>query len=229
METRAYILNLWHNDGPLFSAIYEFNNGMVGYAHSDFFPETVEKKAIRCIVQSPGYGGKILEYVRHLLKIDNLGWYNFSEKRYGLCLLSADEIQKIICYMGGICFSEQIRKIILGRELLKLKRVMGDDAYLFSLRTASLMIGADAAGRLQAEGKTLVERVWNTGKSIIEMSLAGLPREIAQRFALKFPRNFGWNFAHRVDNPQYYFDFVRKVIKRALSGSDSAVVSMIKA
>ncbi|MDR1435154.1 MAG: Yop proteins translocation protein K [Puniceicoccales bacterium] len=229
METATYISNLWHSDGPLFSVIYEFNNGMAAYAHSDFFPETVEKKAIQLIAQSPTYGGKILEYVRHLLEIDNLGWYNFSEKRYGLCLLSADEIQRIICYIGGICFSEQIRKIILGRELLKLKHVMGNDAYLFSLRSASLMIRADVAERFQAEGKTLVERVWNTGKSIIEMSLAGLPREIAQRFTLKFPRNFGWNFAHRVDNPGHYFDFVRKVVKRALRGSDNAAVSMIKA
>jgi hypothetical protein len=36
-------------------------------------------------------------------------------------------------------------------------------------------------------------------------------------------------FPHRVDDPQYYFEFIKKVVKRALAGSDSIAVSMIKA
>jgi hypothetical protein len=200
---------------------------MIGYMHSDFFPKVLPEAVLGPVLQSPRYGGQLREYVRHLLKIDNLGWYDFSERRYWLCLLSADEIQRIIGYIGGICFSEQIRKIILSHELLKLKGVIGNEAYLFALRSAPLLLKSDIAERFQVDGETIIERVLNTGKSIIEMSLAGVPKEIAQRFLLKFPRNFGWNFKRKVNDPHYYFDFIQKIIKWTFSGNGSAVISMI--
>jgi hypothetical protein len=61
------------------------------------------------------------------------------------------------------------------------------------------------------------------------MSLAGAPREITQRFLLKFPRNFGWNFEQKVEDPEYYFEFIRKIIKWTFSGDDSIAVSRIRA
>jgi hypothetical protein len=229
METATYISDLLRNNGQLFSAIYGFNNGMADDMHGDFFPEGLPRELLRTMVRSTRYGGKVLERIRRWLDIDNAGCYDFSETRRWLCLLSAEDIQRVIHYIGGICFAEQIRKIILGRELLKLKRTIGDDAYFFAIRSASLILRAEVAERFQAAGKTLVERVYNTGKTIIEMSLAGLPREITRRFSLKFPKNFGWNFSHAVEDPQYYFDFVKKVVKRAIPESGSVALSMIKA
>jgi hypothetical protein len=229
METAAYILGLLRNGGELFSAIYDFNNGMTDYAHGDFFQAALPKELIRHMARSTRYGWKVLERIRGWLGIDDLGCYDFSEARRWLCLLSAEEVQRVMNYMGGICFAEEIRKVILGRELLKLKRTIGDDAYFFALRSASLILRAEVAERFQAAGETLVERVYNTGKTIIEMSLAGVPRAITQRFALKFPKNFGWNFTHEVENPQYYFDFVKKVVKRAIQENGSVALSMIKA
>jgi hypothetical protein len=229
METTAYISNLLRENIGIFSAIYNFNNGILDDVHSDFAPEAQAMVGVKPLLQSPKAREKALTYVRKLLAIDNLGWYNFSETRYFLCLLSAKEIHRIICYMGGICFSEQIRKIIWGRELLKIKGIIGNDAYLFSIRSAPLMLKAEVAESFRTEGATLVESIFNTGKTIIEMGLAGIPREIAQRFVLKFPKNFGWNFNHRVDDPQYYFEFIRKVVKRAIAESDNVAVSMIKA
>jgi hypothetical protein len=228
METAAYISGLLRNDMRLFSTIYDFNNGMVDYMHGDFVPGILSEKFVKPLMQST-HRGKFLEHIRRLLGIENQGWYNFSETRYFLCLLSAAEIHRIICYMGGICFSEQIRKIIWGRELLKIKGTIGSDAYFFSIRSASLMLKQNVAESFRAKGSTLVESIFNTGKTIVEMSLAGIPQEMVQRFILKFPKNFGWNFSHRVDDPQYYFEFIRKVVKRALAESDSIAVSMIKA
>ncbi|MDR2372434.1 MAG: SctK family type III secretion system sorting platform protein [Puniceicoccales bacterium] len=227
METTAYISGLLRNDMRLFSTIYDFNNRIIDYIHKDFIPGILSEQFVKPLMQST-YCGKFLEYIRRLLGIENQGWYNFSETRYFLCLLSAEEIHRIICYVGGICFSEQIRKIIWGRELLKIKGTIGNDAYLFSIRSAPFMLKAGVAESFRTEGSTLVESIFNTGKTIIEMGLAGIPQEISQRFILKFPKNFGWNFNHRVDDPQYYFEFIKKVVKRALAESDSIAVSMIK-
>ncbi|MDR1591187.1 MAG: SctK family type III secretion system sorting platform protein [Puniceicoccales bacterium] len=228
METVAYISDLLRSNMRLFSAIYDFNNGMIDYMHGDFVPGILSEKFVKPLMQST-YRGKFLEYIRQLLGIENQGWYNFSDPRYFLCLLSAEEIHRIICYIGGICFSEQIRKIIWGRELIKIKGTIGNDAYLFSIRSASLMLKAEAAESFRTEGSTLVESIFNTGKTIIEMGLAGIPQEIAQRFILKFPKNFGWEFNQRVNDPQYYFEFIKKVVKRALAESTSIAVSIIKA
>jgi hypothetical protein len=170
METVPYITDLLAKDPGLFSALYGFNNGMVEYMHADYFPKVLPKAILQPVLQSSRYAGQFLEYVRRLLGIDNLGWYNFSEQRYWLCLLSADEIQRIMGYIGGICFSEQIRKIILRNELLKLKRVIGNEAYLFSLRSAPLLLKSmksETTEFFQADGGTFLERVLNTGKSII--------------------------------------------------------------
>jgi hypothetical protein len=229
METTAYISNLLRENVGIFSAIYDFNNRILDYAHSDFIPEARAMVGVKPLLQSPKAHEKTLAYVRKLLGLDNLGWYNFSETRHFLCLLSAEEIRRIICYIGGICFSEQIRKIIWGRELLKIKKTIGNDAYLFSIRSAPLILKAEVAERFRAEGSTLIESIFNTGKTIIEMGLAGLPREISQRFILKFPKNFGWNFNRSVDDQSYYFEFIKKVIKRAIVESNGVAVSIIKA
>jgi hypothetical protein len=112
---------------------------------------------------------------------------------------------------------------------MQLKHALGNDAYLFSVRSASLFIKAGMAESFCVKEGTLVERIFNTGKTIIEMSLANLPDPIAERFRLKFPKNFGWDFTHTVDNPQYYFEFIKKVAKRAIPESENIAVSLIKA
>jgi hypothetical protein len=202
---------------------------MLDYIHKDFLPEEHLMIGIKPLLMSSKSCFGVLAYIRKLLGIKDLGWYNFSEMRYFLCLLSAEEIHRIMCYVGGICFSEQIRKIILGRELLQLKRALGNDAYLFSVRSASLFTKSSIAESFQMDGSTLIERIFNTGKAIIEMSLAMVPEVILERFRLKFSKNFGWNFTHTVDDPQYYFEFIRKVVKRAIPESENIAVSVIKA
>ena len=229
MKTAEYISHLLRNNIDVFSAIYRFNNEMLQYMHQDFTPEASLTVGLQPLFDSPKACGQALAYVRKLLGINNLGCYDFSETRYFLCLLSAEEIQRIICYVGGICFSERIRKIILARELLKLKQVMGNDAYQFSLRSASIFIKENMAESFRAEGSNLLECVLNTGKLVIEMSLAGAPKEILERFRLKFAKNFGWNFSHRAENPQYYFEFIKKVARRAIPDSNHVAATIVKA
>ena len=111
----------------------------------------------------------------------------------------------------------------------KIRRTIGEDAYAFSLRTAPLFVKSNVAEQFRADGNTLVERMLNTGKSLIEMSLDGLPESLEKRFVLKFPKNFGWNFHHQVEDPNYYFGFIKKVIKRVLADDNNIAVAMIKA
>jgi hypothetical protein len=229
MKAVEYVSKLLRSDPDVFAAIYRFNNSMLDYLHPDFVPEALKVVGLRPLLESPRVRGQALAYLRQLLGIDNLGNYNFSEPRYFLCLLSAEEIHRIICYLGGVCFSEQIRKIILASELLTLKQTMGFDAYQFTLRSASIFIKESMAESFRAEGKNLVERVLNTGKLVIEMSLAGVPKEILERFRLKFAKNFGWNFSPRVENPQYYFEFIKKVARRAIPDSNHVIAAMVKA
>ena len=227
MESTIYISELLQNNYALFSAMYAFNNELLPYLHTDYL-DGMPVDVLKSLSESPQSRGKVIAYLRKELKLDT-GVYNFDDVRYYLCLLSADEINKIICYIGGICFSEQIRKTILGRELVKIRRTIGEDAYAFSLRTAPLFVKSNVAEQFRADGNTLVERMLNTGKSLIEMSLDGLPESLEKRFVLKFPKNFGWNFHHQVEDPNYYFGFIKKVIKRVLADDNNIAVAMIKA
>jgi hypothetical protein len=73
------------------------------------------------------------------------------------------------------------------------------------------MLKAKVAESFHTEGSTLVESIFHRGKMIIGMRLVGFPREIARHFILKFPTNFGWNFNCKVDDPQYYFQFIKQL------------------
>ena len=215
METNAYISELLQNDSALFSAIYAFNNDILSYAHPDHLAG-LPVDVLKSLYASPKSRGEATRYLRQVLQLDE-GEYNFEDKRTHLCLLPGESIHKVVCYIGGICFSEYIRKTILGPELVKIRRAIGDDAYTFSLRTAPLFVKSNVAEQFQADGTTMVERMINTGRSLIEMSLAGVSDSLLKRFLLKFPKNYGWNFQRKVDEPAYCFEFVKKVIKRALA------------
>ena len=201
METNAYISELLQNNNALFSAIYAFNNDILSYAHPDYL-SGLPIDVLKALYASPKSRGEATRYLRQALQLDE-GEYNFSDPRSHLCLLPGEAAHKVVCYIGGICFSEHIRKTIFGPELVKIRRALGDDAYTFSLRTAQLFVKSNVAEKFQEDGSTIVERMINTGRSLIEMSLAGISNSLLKRFLLKFPKNYGWNFQRKVDEPAY--------------------------
>lgn len=229
MEALDYVTSLirQHREN-LFREIYQFNNGMLAYAHDDYLRD-LPLSVLRPLMEAPKSRYAAIQYVREALKLDE-GEYDFSEPRAYLCLFSAEEIQRIIGYIGGICFSEQVRKTIIGREILAIKRALGNDAYTFSLRNAPLFVKSVVAEHFQVSGGNLVERMLNTGRSLVGMALSGLSESMLRRFQLKFPKNFGWDFRRNADeDPGYCFEFIKRVVKRALKDDGSVAVAMVRA
>lgn len=227
METVAYISGLLQKDERLFREIYAFNNALLDDVDEDYLHD-LPVPVLKTLLQVSNCREKTTLWIREQLALDS-GSYNFSEARYLLCLLSREEIQKIIGYIGGICFSEQLRKTILGREVVRVKRALGEEAFTFSVRSGPLFIKASVAEQFQIDGNSLVERVLNTGRALIEMCLGDAPEALLRRFRMKFPKNFGWNFSRKTEDPNFCFEFIKKVARRALSGSERAAVTLLRA
>lgn len=227
METVAYISDLLQKGGALFREIYAFNNALLDDVDEDYLHD-LPVSVLKTLLQVPNCREATHLWIRKQLDLNNDS-YNFSEARHLLCLLSREDVQKIIGYIGGICFSEQIRKTILGREVVRVKRALGEEAYLFSVRSGSLFMRASVAEQFQIDGDSLVERVLNTGRALIEMCLGDAPEALLRRFRMKFPKNFGWNFNRKTEDPNFCFEFIKKVARRALSGSERAAVTLLRA
>lgn len=227
MDAERYISKILADRRDVFREIYRFNTDIIGYISPDCLPKDVTLELLKKLSSSERYEEQVSAYVKNAVGIHDFGYYNFSDERYFLCLFSAEEISKIICYIGGICFSEQIRKTILNHELLNLKRAIGEDAYHFSMRSASLFLRNGVAESWQCDGKTLVEKIYNTGKSLLENFLSDFPKELLTRFVLKFPKTFKWDFSKKrhIDSN---FSFIKKIVKRAIPSSDNIAVSIIK-
>ncbi|MDE6576151.1 MAG: SctK family type III secretion system sorting platform protein [Opitutales bacterium] len=229
MEALDYVTTLIRQYREnLFREIYQFNNGMLAYAHDDYLQD-LPMSVLRPLAASPKSRCAAIRYAREALKLEE-DVYDFSEPRAYLCLFSAEEIQRIIGYIGGICFSEQVRKTIIGREILAIKHALGNDAYTFSIRNAPLFVKSVVAEHFQVGGENLVERMLNTGCSLIGMALSGLSEAMLRRFQMKFPKNFGWDFRRNADEDSgYCFEFIKRVVKRALKDDSSVAVAMVRA
>ena len=141
-------------------------------------------------------------------------------------MLSYNEITNIIYALGGICFADVIRKIIIRQEMLGLKQAMGDDIYSFSVRSGVLMLNAEIAAMLRSDGETIEEKVFNTGRKIIESLLCDLPDSMLKRFTLKFPKNFGWDFENK-ESDKKHFRLIQKVIQNIFKDKKSFIMKEI--
>lgn len=218
-----YFEYLLSGNREMLLSIYHFNNNLSEYLHKDFFPFDGYEKLQPVIIKDDVIKNQWNDIIKNLHGISDCGSYDFSEPSSLLLLLSVEEITKIIYALGGICFADVIRKIIIRNEMLGLKQAMGDDIYSFSVRSGVLMLNAEIASMLRSDGVTIEEKVFNTGRKIIESILCDFPEQMLKRFVLKFPKHFGWSFEN-IQSNKNHFRLIQKVIQNIFKNNQSFII-----
>ncbi|MDR1458479.1 MAG: Yop proteins translocation protein K [Puniceicoccales bacterium] len=218
MSQLDYIRNSLRKDPKVFSEICDFNNNVVNYLHEDHLAELGCEKAILLeLARNPRTRTALNTYIAKRL---NLGkWYgDFSEQRYGLCLLSLDAISLLGVYLGAVIHGDEIRRIVHHDELKQLKDQIGE-AYNFSMKSADLLFKRSQidAMALPVFSGDIYSKIVKTGRFVLSACLATVPEDLARKFILKFPKNETWDFAQEASVAECW-EFTRKILKYLTDG-----------
>lgn len=227
-ENSTWISFLLQQKRELFREIYLFNNDLLSYIDSDYFPvKNVDLEGVCRNLSDENLRREWNFLLKKSNSISGDGEYDFSEKRLLLFLFSAEEIKKIIYCAGSICFAEAIRKVIVRSELLNLKEALGDDIHDFVIKSGALMLSSEGARALRCEGESLIESIFNTGKSIISAALSRSPEALQQRFVLKFPENYKWDFSE-TEGIEIQFRLIQKIVRSIFAKNHHAAMAEIR-
>lgn len=119
-------------------SICEFNFLPLRYIHSSWL-ETVRRGTL--LSKFRGCRRTEQRLSRYLLaefELHGQYWFDFSDPCKCIALLDGNKLAQLVLYTGLAVNAARIKGTILGKEVLKLRRDLGEDAYLFALKDASL-------------------------------------------------------------------------------------------
>jgi hypothetical protein len=227
MNQLDYIRNILMEAPGAFPEIYDFNNNVIDYLHDDHLDGLgCEKIILLELSKNLRTRSAINCYVSKKL---NLGkWYgDFSEQRYGLCLLTANDINLLAIYLGAVVYGEEIRKIVSHDELKQLKNQVGE-AYRFSIKSASLLFKKSQIEAMAVPifSGDIYDRIVKAGKFVISACLAMVPEDLGRKFILKFPKTETWDFSHEASVTTQCWEFTKKILKYLTGGKINRPVLM---
>ncbi|MDR2735549.1 MAG: SctK family type III secretion system sorting platform protein [Puniceicoccales bacterium] len=213
MSSLDYIRNTIKEDAKAFSEICDFNDNVVSHIHDDYLAELdCEKTIMLPLAKNPRTRRAISAYVSKRL---NLGkWYgDFSEQRYGLCLLTRDDIYFLVNYIGAAIYADEVKKIVVHDELKQLKDQIGP-AYNFSIRSADLLFKKSQIDSLAlpAFSGSIYDKIVKAGKFVISACLTMVPEDLGRKFVLKFPKTEVWDFSKEDSLADECWRFTKKIL-----------------
>lgn len=195
MNLTNFIQNALTRKDNLFRAIYQFNELISLYideSHVGQFPSIGNNwKALRSVKRVQVKLSKLLQ---KLFKLEGRTFYHFEEPRLRLALMEGRVLNELLTKVGAVYYSERIGRIILKREVLDLKKSIGEDIYFFATKKASLI--KNLAPKIETpELKELTrDDLMEVGKLCLEICFAGEDKALTDRLILKMPSKLEWDF-----------------------------------
>jgi hypothetical protein len=141
--------------------------------------------------------------------------YQFQDLAHRIVLLDGPTLEKLVFALGLTVNARRIKAIIDGPKVRLLKKDLGEIAFLFAIKRASLFgnqtwfwdAGADESD-LSREG------VVQDGRKCIQICLSSAPEAMTKRFRLKFAKTVSWDFSgnNQSKDKDRAWSLIRKVL-----------------
>jgi hypothetical protein len=177
---------------------YEYSFQIERWLHPEHFPKELPSKLYHLLCSVKRTRGAIELWLWEHLGLKDDGIPIPLNPRWNFAFLGMEKIQKLQLYLGACCESEAISHVILGPEVLVLKRSIGEAVYRFILRQAPVLLKTfiPAFPEIIQKNPVLQERIQQKGKWLLESLLADAPLALLQRFVLQFSQDITWDFSH---------------------------------
>lgn len=194
---RTYLALLRRGDVPLGLMVREFNLFPLRYAHESWIPAGWPALPVELL------GGGRVEARMSAHFLLKLGFtdeavFAFGEPNRRIALLDPVSLDRVAFLTGTALHWEAISKVFERDDVRAIKAEIGEDAYRFAILKAPILAGKAAADLGDHGYAGLGWAMRRLGAEFIAAGMAGAPRALRARLALKFPREFADLFlAHR--------------------------------
>ena len=180
----------------LFPLIYELNHLVVRHIHPSWFaglPFSAEILALKDYNNSQ----KLLsDTLRKSFQLESEWLMNFDSKISRFVLMDNHELMYLVRYLGMVCVSPMIKKVISGGSLRVLKSILGEVAFEFVKKTAAFYHPQQLAGLAKVKLKNIEDEqavhqsIETAGIRCLALMVAMESTEFKRRIALKLPKHY---------------------------------------
>ncbi len=135
-----------------------------------------------------------------------------------LLAIPIEKWDPILKMLGGLYYTQKIKKLVDPSSQKEVIAYLSEDIYKFILKSGALYVPFLSKIKCNMTLSSWAEGLKLTGFYLLEYLWTLQPKELAQRFVLKFDSTLSWNFCHIVDfNTQaHLFNMVKRFAETSL-------------
>jgi hypothetical protein len=194
--------------------VHQFNVFPTQYVHPSYWEGLTDfPQAIKQCLRNPRAEKHLAAYI-----LSDMGYeccYQFQDIAHRIVLLHGHTLEKLTFLLGLTLNARRIKAVVEGRKARFLKKELGENAYLFAIKRATLFGSHSWFWDAAADESDLTrEQIVQDGRKCIQLCLSGAPEAMIKRFKLKFAKSVRWDFSenpHLKDKDKAW-SLVRKVL-----------------
>jgi hypothetical protein len=198
----------------LASLIHQFNVFPTRYMHPSWWEDVMDVQgAVERYIENKRAEKHLAAYILNI--IGHKYCYQFQDVAYRIVLLDGPTLEKLVFCLGLTVNARRIKAIVEGPKARLLKNDLGENAYFFAVKRATLFGSHtwfwDVAGYASELSRN---RVVQDGRKCIQICLGGAPEAMTKRFELKFEKTAWWDFSGNGQSEDKHraWSLVRKVL-----------------
>lgn len=157
--------------------------------HSSWRDELLADPWWQLLAGSERSEGRLAAFVTERLSLGALSPDGFETPQARFCLMPGDTVLKVALRLGLALNAARLVKVIDGRLVARIRHELGAEAYEFALKRAPLITTqVDPLATPPADETALGGQLERSGINYIGLSLAALPSELRERFAIGLPK-----------------------------------------
>jgi hypothetical protein len=195
---KQFFAELLHQKNPLLDTIIEYNRLLPSrIAHHAATPEArpfllcAPSLANRAGARGPlAAFGRAGAYPGLFSPAIQTRWFcDFRVPRHRLALLPPEALDRLAALFGLVQYRREIAMIINREKALALREALGEDAYDFALKRATLL-PQDANSAAEPQTSPLERRIYISGRKALARVLGDAPAELLARLRLTMSPDF---------------------------------------
>ena len=175
-----------------------FNLAPFDYMHDSWLENFANRDLLRALEPHRAAGSRLSRHLLEILNLHDRFFVDFSEPRSRLALLDSASLENLLLYTGLALRAEEIRKLLDGAQVAKLRKILGAGAFEFAAKQVPLLGGVpefayepghrEPRGRLILIGAlfALSRGAWSNPAYARRLVLR-LPRDLSQDLLSPWP------------------------------------------
>lgn len=171
----------------LFRVIYDFNRRPQNWVHPEVLRALPNQEIINTLSTTNHGSSHLAAWLEHELNLDYADpCWDFEAPDDRFVLLSSGSLHKLACYAGAAAYWPRIATTISREDLLEIKTLIGEGAYVFAMRRGRTIV-AESEAALPSNEQSLADHAIKVGWGTVAAAVHDERSGVQQRFALKLP------------------------------------------